>query len=71
MKTAVASKPAPAWVTSQKSGDLELTVQPARSTAGWTLPFPDVSTDLNLFQAEQLVSASCRKLIGLRVFSAA
>lgn len=58
MKTAVSSKPTPAWVTSHKSGELELAAQPTGRSTGWTLSFPGVSTGLNLFQADQLVSAS-------------
>lgn len=62
---AASLKPTPARDSSQKLGNMEHTVQPAGTSAGWRLPFSS-NSGLNIFQAARLVSASSKS--GLWVF---
>lgn len=49
--------------SSQKSGILEHTAQPAGGSTDCRVPFSDASVSLNLFQVALLLSASSRQLV--------
>ena len=61
-KTAASPKSTPACVKALRAGTLKHTAQPQGSLRGWKESFPDISVGLNIFQASQLVSASCKQL---------